>query len=160
DLSGITANTQAKLYLDLLGFGSLGSSVVISGVQLVGANQPPTAVNDAKSTGEDSVLVASAAVGVLANDTDPDAGDTKVVVAVNGQAAAVGTQITLPSGARLTVNGDGSYQYDPNGKFESLKQGATATDSFNYTMADGSGATSSASVTITIQGANDPPVAK
>ena len=33
--------------------------------------------------------------------------------------------------------------------------GETATDSFTYTMKDGSGATSTATVTVTIVGAND-----
>src|SRR5438093_1071035 len=49
----------------------------------------------------------SSDLGVLANDTDVDAGDTKTVVAVNAQSAAVGTQITLASGALLTVQADG-----------------------------------------------------
>ena len=42
-----------------------------------------------------------AAAGVLGNDTDADAGDTKSVSAVNGVAADVGTQITLGSGADI-----------------------------------------------------------
>src|SRR5207302_1309772 len=37
--------------------------------------------------------------------------------------------------------------------------GQTLTDSFTYTVADTAGATSSASLTITIHGANDNPVA-
>jgi VCBS repeat-containing protein len=80
------------------------------------------------------------------NDTDVDAGDTKTIVAVNDQAAAVGTQITLASGALLIVHADGSYQYDPNGKYESLRAGQTATDEFTYTVVDSAGATSCATV--------------
>src|SRR5207249_6451448 len=112
---------------------------------------------DAGSVGENAVLLVTAP-GVLANDTDVDAGDTKTVVAVNAQSAAVGTPIALASGALLTVQADGSYRYDPNGQFESLSAGQTATDTFTYTLADSAGATSSAAVTITIQGANDAPV--
>src|SRR5207248_6034002 len=92
-------------------------------------------------------------------DTDVDAGDTKTVVAVNAQSAAVGTPIALASGALVTVQADGSYRYDPNGQFESLHAGQTATDTFTYTLADAAGATSTAAVTITIQGANDAPLA-
>ena len=39
---------------------------------------------------------------------------------VNGDAGNVGTQITLPSGALLTVNVDGTFSYDPNGAFDDL----------------------------------------
>jgi VCBS repeat-containing protein len=136
--------------------GATASATVTITIQ--GANDAPLAVNDTASTGENQVLVILTS-GVLANDTDADAGDTKTVVAVNGQAAAVGTQITLASGALLTAQADGNYRYDPNGKFESLRVGQSATDSFTYTLVDGQAATSSALVTITIQGANDGPLA-
>src|SRR5439155_1759788 len=136
--------------------GATSSAAVTITIQ--GANDAPVAVNDTASTSEDQVLVLLAA-GVLANDTDVDAGDTKAVVAVNGQCAAVGRQMTLASGALLTVQATGSYRYDSNGRFEALRAGQTATDSFTYTLADSAGATSSAAVTITIQGANDAPVA-
>ena len=49
-----------------------------------------------------------------------NAGDTKTVVAVNGQSAAVGKTITLPSGALVTLQADGSYWYDPHGSFSYL----------------------------------------
>jgi len=87
---------------------------------------------------------------VLANDTDADSGDSKTVVAVNGQAAVVGTQLTLPSGALVAMQPDGSYWYDPHGKFAYLAVGQSATDSFTYTVRDRAGATSSAQVMITI----------
>src|SRR5262249_5715396 len=120
-------------------------------------NVPPVAVDDTGTTDEDHVLNV-AAPGVLANDSDEDPGDTRTVTAVNGSAAAVGTTITLGSGARLTVFADGRYVYDPNGKFEALRAGQTATDTFAYTMSDGAGAASTAPVTITITGVNDAPV--
>ncbi|MHC5761440.1 VCBS domain-containing protein, partial [Nostoc sp.] len=92
---------------------------------------------------------------VLANDTDPDTGDILTVSAVNGISANVGTQITLTSGALLTLNGNGSFNYNPNGQFESLAVGATATDSFDYTISDGNGGTDTATVNVTINGVND-----
>src|SRR5439155_3015123 len=136
--------------------GATSSAAVTITIQ--GANDAPVAVNDTASTSEDQVLVLLAA-GVLANDTDVDAGDTKAVVAVNGQCAAVGRQITLASGALLTVQATGSYRYDPNGRFEALRAGQTAIDTFTYTIADAAGATSSATVSITIQGINVAPLA-
>ena len=113
---------------------------------------------DAVTTDEDTPLAGD----VLADngsgpDTDPD-GDPLTVTEVNGVPADVDTQITLASGALLTLNGDGSFDYDPNGQFESLGSGDSAIDSFDYTISDGQ-ATDSATVTITINGVDDPPVA-
>jgi VCBS repeat-containing protein len=127
-------------------------------ITLVGANDAPRAGNDTGETGENQVLLVSVP-GILANDSESDNGDTKTVVAINGQPAAVGSQITLASGALLTVQADGGYRYDPNGRFESLRAGLMVTDSFTYTMADGAGATAATLVSITINGANDSPLA-
>ncbi|MDZ8104294.1 MAG: Ig-like domain-containing protein [Nostoc sp. DedQUE12a] len=116
-------------------------------------NSPPTAVDDNATTNEDTAISGN----VLANDTDPDTGDTLTVSAVNGNTANVGTEIALTSGALLTQNANGSFDYNPNGQFESLAVGATASDSFNYTISDGNGGTDTATVTITINGVNDAP---
>jgi VCBS repeat-containing protein len=61
------------------------------------------------------------------------------VTAVNGSAAAIGTDITLKSGAYLTLAADGSFTYDPAGAFDYLSAGQTATDHVNYTISDGHG---------------------
>jgi VCBS repeat-containing protein len=120
-------------------------------------NDVPVAQNDAVTTNEDTVLNGN----VLANngsgvDSDVD-GDTLTITQVLNSAANVGTQITLASGALLTVNADGTFNYNPNGKFEVLKVGETATENFTYTVSDGNGGTDTATVTITINGVNDPP---
>ena len=123
------------------------------------------AVNDAPVAQDDNVAATEDSAGsgdLLTNngagiDDDID-GDTLMVSAVNGVPANVGTQITLASGALLTVNSDGTYTYDPNGQFENLDDGETATDSFTYTVDDGNGGTDTATVTVTIGGANDAPV--
>jgi VCBS repeat-containing protein len=115
-------------------------------------NQPPVAVDDTVNTDENTAVTSN----VLANDTDPNTGDILTVSAVNGNAANVGNQITLLSGALLTLNADGTFAYNPNGQFESLGVGATANDSFTYTISDGS-LTSTATVNLTINGVNDAP---
>ena len=101
----------------------------------------------------------SAAGNVLTNDLDVDSADTKTVVAVNNEAPNVGNPLTGTYGT-LTLLADGSWSYaldnaDPN--TNALAQGQTATDVFTYTMADASGATSSAPLTIAITGTNDAP---
>ena len=121
-------------------------------------NAPPVAVDDAVTTDEDTVLNGDVlAANPTTPDSDPDV-DPLLVTQVNGVEANVGTQITLPSGALLTVNANGTFTYDPNGQFESLSVADTAIDSSTYTITDGNDEFDSASVTVTIDGTNDPPV--
>ena len=123
-------------------------------ITVTGTNDGLTAVDDIGTTDEGTLLSVNAANGVLTNDTDLD-GDTLTVSEVNGTAADVGSPITLASGARLTLNDNGSYDYDPNGAFESLGVGDSTTDSFSYTVTDNHGESETATVTITVTGTND-----
>ena len=98
-------------------------------------NQAPVAVAD---EGDDFSTDASTSFvtgSVLANDSDPD-GDPLSISAVD-TSATVG---------EVVDNGDGTFTYDPNGQFDDLAAGETATDSFSYTVSDGQGGTSTASV--------------
>ncbi|MEA5569406.1 choice-of-anchor Q domain-containing protein, partial [Anabaena sp. UHCC 0399] len=114
---------------------------------------PPVAANDTATTDENTVVN----INVLANDTDAN-GDSLNITQVNGNTITVGTPITLASGALLTLNTNGTFDYNPNGQFESLAASATATDSFTYTASDnGNGGTSTATVNLTINGVNDAP---
>ena len=111
------------------------------------------------AVGENGTLAVTAATGLLVNDEDAN-GDGLSVTELNGSAATIGTQVILASGARLTLNADGSFAYDPNGQFEHLTAGQIATDTFSYTVDDSNGGTDTATVTITISGANDLPIAR
>ncbi len=126
----------------------------------VPGNNPPVATDNARSINENQ----TAAGGNLISsnegsgiDSDPD-GDPLGVIAINGDSGAVGATITLPSGAKLAVAADGSYTYDPNHAFDYLTGGQQATDSFTYTISDGNGGTSTATVRITINGVGDPSI--
>jgi VCBS repeat-containing protein len=145
--------TETFSYTASDGTASASANLVIT---ITGKNDAPNAVDDALSTDEDSALT-NVAPGVLANDTDVDSGDTRSVTAVNGSAADVGGQVILASGALLTLNANGSLDYDPNGQYESLAAGQTTTDSFTYTITDSHGATDTATATVTITGKNDAP---
>ncbi|MCG8510817.1 MAG: pectinesterase family protein, partial [Rhodospirillales bacterium] len=70
----------------------------------------------------------------------------------NGVTADVGVQITLASGALLTLNADGTFDYDPNGQFDNLNAGQSAQDSFTYTIDDGNGGTAVGTVNINVSG--------
>jgi serine/threonine protein phosphatase PrpC len=128
--SGTTASTDQFTYTVSDGHG--GTSTATVSIQL--ANQAPKAVDDVASTHSAAVIVP-----VLANDSDPD-GDRLTVTAVG--AATSGTAV---------LNADGTVTYTPN-------SGTTATsDQFTYTVSDGHGGSSTATVTINI--GNQAPVA-
>src|SRR5439155_1654069 len=77
---------------------------------------------------------------VTANDTDPD-GDTVTV-----------SDFTQGAHGSVVLNGPGSVTYSPFFNFN-------GTDSFTCTIDDGSGLTSTATVTVTVNPVNDPPIA-
>lgn len=81
---------------------------------------------------------------LLANDTDAD-GNPLEVTAVSAKSA---------NGAIVLLNPDGNISYDPTGSADirALSEGETLTDTFTYTISDGSGGTSSASVSIMVDG--------
>jgi VCBS repeat-containing protein len=85
-----------------------------------------------------------------------------MVTAVNSSAAAVGTALGGTYGT-LTLNANGSYTYlvdNTNAAVQALlNAGQTLTDTFNYTIKDTAGLTASSTLTVTIHGANDNPVA-
>ncbi|RDC74744.1 hypothetical protein DLJ49_01815 [Rhodovulum sp. 12E13] len=117
-------------------------------------NAPPVAVDDSGVTTGESAAVTVEGPGVLVNDSDPEGGPL-TVTAVEGAASNVGASVTLASGANVTLNADGSYTYDPNGAFDGLNSGQTANDTFTYEIEDEFGATDTATVTVTVQGADN-----
>jgi len=131
--------------------GQGGTSSAVVTITVTGANQAPTPIDDDVATDADDVL-SVAAPGLLANDTDPDAGDTLTVVAET---------ITSTLGASVTLNADGSFSYDPTAvaALIALPAGQTTQDSFTYTVRDVVGAEATAIVSITVTGVNDAPQA-
>jgi hypothetical protein len=120
-------------------------------VTVTPVDDPAVALDDSVTAVESSVYQGSVfADNGHGQDSDPDG--SIQVTAVNNQ-AVVGQTITLPSGALLRVNADGTFRYNANGKFNlaSSDSGAvntTATDSFTYTINGGDTAT----VTVTVTG--------
>ncbi|WP_415905471.1 Ig-like domain-containing protein [Neptuniibacter sp. QD48_55] len=112
---------------------------------LDGRNNAVLAVDDAASTDEDTSLLN---IDVLSNDLDLD-GDTLSVTGLD----------TSGSTGLFTLNLDGSINYDPNGGFEYLAIGESATDSVIYTVTDGNGSVVTGTLTLTVDGVNDAPVA-
>ena len=134
--------TESFQYSIVDASGSVATSQVV--ISVTGVNDPPNAVADKYSVGEDAPVT----VDVLANDSDPDVGDTLTV-----------TGISAPPSGVATLNGDNSISYDPNGSFENLAVGETATVIVAYTISDDAGATSNSAVTFVVEGRNDAPEA-
>ncbi len=119
-------------------------------------NDSPIAGNDSFSTNEKTSitgnLLADNGNGI---DSDPD-GDTVSILSINGAASAIDSEITLPSGALLTVNENGMMNYDPGPEINALGFiSKTIQDSYSYTITDKNGGTASAMAVITISGVTD-----
>lgn len=121
-------------------------------INIADVNDAPTAVNDTGYIIDEDNTLNVPANGVLANDSDED-GDS-VFVSANDPASA--------EGAVVTVAADGSFSYDPTGatSLQALGIGESAADSFAYTADDGNGGTTSAIVSVTVNGVNDAPTAQ
>jgi VCBS repeat-containing protein len=135
--------------------GGADTGIATATIQVTAVDDPAVARSDAVATNEAAVLNGS----VLGNngsgaDSDVDGGPAFSVTAVNGNAGAVGNQITLGSGALLTLNANGAFTYNPNHAFDATPaagsgaSNVTAPDSFTYTLTGGSTAT----VSVTING--------
>ncbi|MEL7266919.1 MAG: LamG-like jellyroll fold domain-containing protein, partial [Planctomycetota bacterium] len=79
------------------------------------------------------------------------------ITQINGSNYTPGSQLTLPSGALLTVEADGSFSFHPTtvAAWQNLDHDDSTTDSFTYTIRDAEGLTATATATITIEGRND-----
>ncbi|MCP4822685.1 MAG: tandem-95 repeat protein, partial [Shimia sp.] len=122
--------------------GNVGTSTETVTITIQGQNDAPVAMAVSDTSDEDGPTIT-----VSADFSDVDASDTFTF--------SVDTTGTLGT---VTNNGDGTFDYDPNGAFEHLGCDETATDTFTYTVDDGNGGTSTETVTVTIQGSNDAPV--
>lgn len=77
---------------------------------------------------------------------------------VDGDSLTLSFDDTGTQGA-VTHNADDTFTYDPNGAFGSLAEGATATDTFIFTVSDGNGGVTNATATVTVTGQNVAPIA-
>jgi len=127
------------------GDGSYQMTVVVDG-DLAGpnfgttANTAPAAIGDAFLVGEDSVHMASAGTGVLANDLD-----------ANGDSLTAAVLEDVQHGT-LTFYASGSFFYFPEANFH-------GTDRFTYRANDGLADSNLATAVFTVEPRNDLPAA-
>ncbi|WP_416883023.1 Ig-like domain-containing protein [Marivita sp.] len=141
------------------------------------ANTAPEAADDVFTTTEDARVAGNLlAPNSDTADTDAD-GNPLTVVSITSSTGveravneATGTGLfILASGAHLRVNADGSFTYDPFGfgfggassltDFDRLDTGEIGFEAFTYVVSDGNGGFDEATVTITVNGVNDAPIA-
>ncbi len=137
DGSETSADGFSVILHDNRGGDSATTDVAIA---VTAVNDAPVADDDDYAAEEDMPLSIDVAGGVLANDTDAD-GDTLT--------ATVATDVQHGT---LSLQADGSFTYTPDADF-------AGADAFTYTASDGTDVSAVATVTLTIAGANDAPVA-
>ncbi len=115
-------------------------------IAITDVNEAPVAVGDPVAVDEDAIS-ANLWSQLLGNDSDPDAGDSITIVSVD-TAGTLGSVIFDAATHSLRYVAD-------DDSFDGLAVGATATDSFTYTIRDADGLTSTATVTVTVTGIAD-----
>jgi VCBS repeat-containing protein len=119
------------------GDGILISSLAPVTIQVIAA---PSAANDSYQVRRDETLTVDSSTGVLANDTDTS-GDPLTANLVSDV-----------SHGTLALDSDGSFTYTPN-------PGFVGTDTFTYTADDDLLVSNTATVTLTVTGADVAPTA-
>ena len=134
--------------------GEGGTDTATITVTVTGANDQPDALDNDYAVGEDAT---AAVIGnALTDDTgdgvdsDPDVGQTLTVTPQSGVAGS--------NGGVFSIDAAGVITFDPNGAFENLAVGESATTTLVYQINDGFGGTDTATITVTINGVNDAPV--
>lgn len=149
------------------GSGGAGTVVATVGVAVTGSNDTPVAAPDTGTVTENSNTPATGSA--FGNDTDAD-NDTLVLSTITGPGASAA--VAGPDANEFTVQGvygtlvinenTGAYTYTLDNTREAtqkLDDGVNPTEVFNYVVRDPSAATSASTITITVNGANDAPVA-
>ncbi|WP_257294655.1 VCBS domain-containing protein, partial [Endozoicomonas sp. YOMI1] len=127
-------------------------------ITVTGTNDAPVATADTDTTLENN----SVTVDVIANDSDPNTGNTLSV-----SAASIATMTNDGDQQPVTLNtasvsfSGNDVIFNPGTDFDHLASGETATVVLNYTVTDDDGTplTDNSTLTITVTGTNDAPVA-
>ncbi|WP_170936120.1 VCBS domain-containing protein [Pandoraea sp. PE-S2R-1] len=157
------------------GTGDALHAISTLSITVIAVNDPPVANPDtAQATeagGTDNATLGVNPTGnVLTNDTDVDIQTNGDVLHVTGVSNSAGNSVSVTASTpgvlagafgTLTLGPNGGYQYvvdNANANVQALRlYSQTLTETFTYQIVDTGGLTSSATLTITIHGANDSP---
>ncbi|BBO82779.1 hypothetical protein DSCO28_33450 [Desulfosarcina ovata subsp. sediminis] len=137
------SETTSDAFVYEVSDGNDGTDTATVSITVIPVNDDPVANDDTASVDEGGTLDVTAP-GLLGNDTDSDEpADTLTVTT---------SSVSGPTNGSLTLNSDGSYTYIHDGS-------ETTSDAFVYEISDGNGSSDTATVNITINAVNEPPVA-
>ena len=117
--------------------GHIDSNIATISITIIPVNDSPIANDDNVATDEDT----AANFDVIPNDSDVDGDALSVISVTNGATGGA------------SINSDGTIHYVPTPNY-------SGTDSFTYDISDGNGGTDTATVTVSIGGTNDAPIAE
>ena len=115
--------------------GNGGFDTATVTVNITAANDAPDAVDDVRTTNEDTAID----IDIVANDNDVD-GDALTISAITNQ----------PANGAVAINANNTVTYTPNANFN-------GQDTFEYQVTDGNGGFDTATVTINVTPVNDAP---
>lgn len=149
DSSTVQALAGDEMVTDTFTYSVSDGDLVASSAltfNITGSNDAPVAAEDHATLAEDAAEVVG---NVLGNDRDVDSGSTLAVTAATLQGHY----------GVLRLEADGSFRYGlDNDQVQSLSGSQSLVETFSYQVTDGQ-ASVAETVAITIQGANDTPVA-
>ena len=161
DASQATNTGNPGEYLITITATDPDGALVATTVTLAIINLPPVAFDDLGTIPEDGPSITGNVITDPTTgeaDTAPD-NDPLHIAAVNGDPALIGQPVEGSTGGTFTLLADGSWTFDPGQDFQNLAVGETRETTITYRVADGQGGTAEATVTVTVTGANDAPVA-
>ena len=136
--------------------GEVSESAVIN---FNDVNDAPIATADGGADFSTDAVTSLVTPDLTLNDTDEEQ-DPLTIASLNGTSVNTpGDSVTLTSGAIVSLGVGNSVNYDPNGQFAALALGQSFEDSFTYTVNDGAANSNEATVTVTVNGVNDSPLA-
>ncbi|MHC0062630.1 beta strand repeat-containing protein [Nostoc sp. UIC 10890] len=121
----------------LVNDGTANSTAVTRNINITAVNDAPVAVNDSITTNKNTPIIISATT-LLSNDMDADVIDVLNIIS-----------FTQPSHGGLVNNNNGTYTYTSVENYYGF-------DSFTYTISDGQGGSSTATVNLTINEVTPP----
>jgi VCBS repeat-containing protein len=153
-LSVIGINLNGATVTEVAGNAANFSGAVTSFPNLVVDATTPIVVTAHAHDLLGGTISATAAQGVLVGDSDANPGDVLSVSAVLGSGASVGQAVNGAFGA-LTLNSNGSYSYSNTNTSAVAAVGGVTEDLFNYTVSNGHGGTTDATLAVLITSPND-----
>jgi large repetitive protein len=153
DPSGLSANTSFALALSPAAIADTASAIEAGGTNNGSAGVDPTGTVLSNDKGT------SITVSLVEHNNSID--NNAVPVLANSTSTNNGTSLNGIYGT-LVIGADGTYKYTVNNNdqtVQALNVNQTLTEVFSYQIKDSSGQTSTTTLTITINGADDAPVA-